>query len=64
MFKLSQRGGYPKFEHVYLYLLFSAINEDEPNARAAEFVSLLPMMVLWWFCLENNKQPTEEESLS
>ena len=60
--KLSQRNGNPKFEHVYMYLLFSAINEDKSSARAEEFASLIPLMVMWWYCLENYEEPTQEDS--
>ena len=59
--KKTQRAGVPKFEHVYLYLLFSAINEDDEKLRSEEFSSLVPFMVLWWYCLENSTQ-TEDSA--
>ena len=51
----------PKLEHVFLYLLFSAINEDDSKARAEEFQMLLPMTVSWWYLLHN--ATTEEETI-
>ena len=62
--RLSKRdGGSPSFEHTYLWLLYSALNENSPRDRANEFRTLHPLMIAWWYKLnmeEEVDQPSEE----
>lgn len=57
--KRTEEG--PKLEHVYLWLLYSAINEDDPIERSEEFQMLLPITVAYWYRLRN--EPIEKESM-
>lgn len=52
-------GGLPSFEHVYLWLLYSALNEDSPHDRANEFRTLHPLMVAWWYKLTQEPEQVE-----
>ena len=56
----KRKDSIPSFEHVYLWLLYSALNEDSPQDRANEFRTLHPLMVAWWYKLSIEKDGSSE----
>jgi len=59
--KSGIRKNEPKFEHLYLWLLFSALNQEDPQERSEEFSSIIPLMVAWWYKLSNKPNDVQGE---
>jgi len=51
----------PKFEHLYLWLLFSALNQEDPQERSEEFSTILPLMITWWYKLSKMSKDSQIE---